>query len=128
MLKHRDLVEADFLREGLDFDDWLRPADGVRTMSTRRMLLVVNVMLDKLTSQFWSQVLDRDPISRELYVLTDIFHAVTGQAHPIRTRREDEKKRAEMEKKKALVRAYDAQRRARFAEKGFVVQETPTTR
>jgi len=128
VLKHRDLVEVDFLREGLDLNDWLRPRGGARTMSTRRMLLVVNVMLDKLTSKFWSQVLDRDPISRELYVLTDIFQAVTGQAHPIRTRREDAKKRAEMEEKKKLARMYDTSRRARFAAKGFVVKDAPTTR
>lgn len=127
MLRYRDLVEADFLREGLDFNDWLRPR-GARTMSTRRMLLVVNVMLDKLTSLFWSKVLDRDPISRELYVLTDIFQSVTGQPHPIRTRREDAKKRAEMEEKKRLARAYDSSRRARFAAKGYAVQDTPTTR
>lgn len=128
MVKYLDEVEVDLLRHGLDIDDWRLTVNGRRKMSTRRLLLVVDKMLDKLTSAFWTRVLDIDPLSREVYVLTDIYQALQGKPHPIRTRREDEKKRAEMEEKKALIRAYDAQRRGRFAERGIRVRDTPTTK
>lgn len=114
-MRYPEEVELDLLRVGVDFRDWFRPAGDPRRLSTRRLLLIVDKGLDKFTSLFWSEVLDRDPVGRELIVLSDIFTALTRTPHPIRTLREDRKRAQLMEEKKARARKAEAFRQAQFA-------------
>ena len=87
-------------------------------MSTRRLLLIVDKRLDRYTSLFWSAVYDREPVGWDLLVSTDIYAALTGGPHPVRTIREDARARAELEAKKERIRRAEAFRQAQFAKWG----------
>lgn len=119
MLQYPEEIELDLLEVGLDLRDWFRPAGDPRRLSTRRLLLVVDKKLDKYTSLFWSAVLDRDPIGIDQIITSDIFAALVGSQHPVRTRREDEKAQRELEEKKERMRRAEAFRQAQFREWGI---------
>ncbi|MCS5479837.1 hypothetical protein NYP18_09210 [Corynebacterium sp. YIM 101645] len=74
-------------------------------MTLRVVLQIVDLNLDRTSSRFWSAVLDRDPITTDQILLSDIFSAWSGQVHPIRTRREDARKRREAAAKRARIAA-----------------------
>lgn len=122
MLQYPEEVELDLLDVGLDLKDWFRPAGDPRRLSTRRLLLVVDKKLDKYTSLFWSAVLDRDPVGIDQIITSDIFAALVGEAHPVRTRREDEKAARELEAKKERMRRAEAFRQAQFAQWGVATE------
>ena len=118
MFKFPEELELDLLDLGLDFRDWFRPWGDPRRLSTRRLLLIVDKKLDRYTSLFWSAVYDREPVGWDLLVSTDIFAALTGGPHPVRTIREDARARAELEAKKERIRRAEAFRQAQFAKWG----------
>lgn len=122
MFKFPEELELDLLELGLDLRDWFRPAGDPRRLSTRRLLLIVDKKLDKYTSLFWSAVLDRDPVGIDQIITSDIFAAIVGQPHPVRTRREDEKAQRELEAKKARMREAEAFRQAQFAQWGVATK------
>lgn len=101
---------------GLDIMDWC-PGPG-RRLSTRRLLVVVE-HLDVFSSLFWSAVLDRDPTSHEELILAGIFRSLTGEDHPLMTRREDARRAREREEKKARVRRLEKRRQAFFRAEGI---------
>lgn len=119
MLQYPEEVELDLLDVGLDLKDWFRPAGDPRRLSTRRLLLVVDKKLDKYTSLFWSEVFDRDPVGLDQIITSDIYAALVGAVHPVRTRREDEQAQRELEEKKERIRRAEAFRQAQFREWGI---------
>ncbi|EPD70871.1 hypothetical protein HMPREF1219_00166 [Corynebacterium pyruviciproducens ATCC BAA-1742] len=117
MLKHRDALEFDLLMMGLDLWDWWRTPPG-RRLSTRRVLLIAE-HLDRFGSHFWSEILDRDPMSHEQIILGGIFYALTESEHPLMTMREDARRERLREEKKARIRAAEKRRQAFFKAEGL---------
>lgn len=122
MLRYPEELELDLLDLGLDLRDWFRSWGDRRRLSTRRLLLIVDKKLDRFTSLFWCAVYDREPVGWDLWVASDIFAAMTGQSHPVRTIREDARAREELEAKKERMRRAEAFRQAQFAKWGVATE------
>lgn len=102
-------MELDFADLGFDLRDWWRPGGGESRMTTRRVLLIVSG-LAKTTSRFWCVVLGTDPLSDDQWLLSDIYAATTGKAHPIRTRTADREQRQRIAEKKARIQRREKRR------------------
>lgn len=116
MRKYHEELEADLRDMGWDLRDWYRPGGGRSQLTTRVLLQIIDLNLDRRTSRFWCEVLDRDPfpsLDERIVEIWESLHEKTQ--HPIRTAREDRKKRAELEKKKARLKRLDRARRAELA-------------
>ncbi|APQ42520.1 hypothetical protein phi16_gp015 [Corynebacterium phage phi16] len=103
-------MELDFVDLGFDLRDWWRPGGGSSQMTTRRVLLLVDG-LPKTTSRFWCTALEVDPLSDDQWLLSDIYTATTGKAHPIRTRKADREERRRIAEKKARIKRRDRRRK-----------------
>ncbi|CAB0574189.1 hypothetical protein CIP107580_01799 [Corynebacterium diphtheriae] len=117
VLKHQREVEQDLADIGVDFRDFFLPSGGPSRLTTRRLLTLVDGF-SKFSTRFWSAIADRDALSEDTIVLTDIFSSLTGTEHKLRTQREDAEKRAELEDRKRRMREWDRwRRRAQAARK-----------
>lgn len=99
-------MEADFIKLGIDFRDWYQPDGGESKLTTRRLLLILDKVLDKKTSLFWCAVTDADPVDLHGMVLSDIFLAVSGgQEHYLRDMfyRQSEAEREQIEAQQKQV-------------------------
>ncbi|MDO5534165.1 MAG: hypothetical protein Q4F65_05900 [Propionibacteriaceae bacterium] len=61
--------------------------------------------LDRLSSRFWSAVLERDRLSQTDRLLADVFHGLTGNPHPVLERRERQLEAVARERKKKAIKA-----------------------
>lgn len=96
-LQNAELVEADFQAfYQIDFREWVVP--GSR-MTTRRMLALLDGLSHHTESLFWSEIADRDPLSRAEILLAQMVGGKDGKPHPFLTSREDRKAR-ELEEEK----------------------------
>lgn len=96
-LHHAALVEADFQAfYQIDFREWFI-ADS--PMTTRRMLALLDGLSSHTDSLFWSELADRDPLSRAEILLAQMVGGKDGKPHPFLTSREDRKAR-ELEEEK----------------------------
>lgn len=90
IVRHLDLVEADLQRfYGVDLTAWPR-----REMTTRRVVALVSGLVFETDSLFWSEMDDRDPLSKEAIVLAQM---AGSPSHPheflvARKLREEEQK------------------------------------
>lgn len=104
-------MEADFAEHGWDYRDRYLPGGGPSRLTTRRLLLLVDQVLPRGSSRFWCAVLDRDPLTDEQVLLSDLYGVWAGKPHPIRTRREDAEKRRKTAAKKARIAKRERRRR-----------------
>lgn len=77
-------IEADLISLGIDFRNWYLPGGGKEKLTTRRLLLIVDKVLDRDKSSFWCAVQGIDKIDHHGLVLADIFYAVSGSEYPLR--------------------------------------------
>nr|DAG71917.1 MAG TPA: hypothetical protein [Caudoviricetes sp.] len=68
----------------MDFRDWYLPGGGKEKLTTRRLLLIVDKVLDRDRSSFWCAVQGIDKIDYLGLIWCDIFYAVSGNDHPLR--------------------------------------------
>lgn len=95
-LEYSTLVEADFQRfYHLDFREWL---DLESSMTTRRMLTLLNGLNFKTDSLFWAEVHDLDPLSRSEILLANLASS-QEKPHPWLTARKDRAAQREMQEK-----------------------------
>lgn len=68
IIQNLDLVEADLQRfYNVDLSGW--PAGNI---TTRRVLVLINGLWHETNSLFWSEMQDRDPLTRETIVLAQL--------------------------------------------------------
>lgn len=101
-LQNAGLVEADFQSfYRLDFREWFIPGSS---MTTRRMLSLLDGFSRRTDSLFWSEIADRDPLSRAEILLAQLVGGKDGRPHAFLTSREDRKaKEIEDEKIKRIA-------------------------
>lgn len=108
--RHEDDVEIDLQQVySIDYRDYYRPDGGASRLTTRRLLLLVDG-LPRESSRFWCAVTDMEPITWDQIILADIYAVLTKELHPVRTRREDQRKRRDTAAKKARVAARERRR------------------
>lgn len=117
---HEDLVELDFADRGWDYRDRYRPGGGVSRLTIRRLLLLVDGM-DRLSSRFWAELDDREPITQEALLMADVFNGLTGEKHPLRDMRENIRTQKDREMRKRIIRENARRRRRqRNASRGII--------
>lgn len=117
---HEDLVELDFADRGWDYRDRYRPGGGVSRLTIRRLLLLVDGM-DRLSSRFWAELDDREPITQEALLMADVFNGLTGEKHPLRDMRENIRTQKDREMRKRIIRENARRRRRqRRASRGVI--------
>lgn len=68
IMRHLDLVEADLQRfYQVDLTDW--PAGNI---TTRRVVVLISGLWHETDSLFWSELTDRDPLTKEAIVLAQL--------------------------------------------------------
>lgn len=88
---------------GIDYRDRWRPGGGASQLTLRRLLVLIEGM-DRGNSKFWCAVHDRDPLTLQESLIMNVWESQTGEPHPYRSRRENERKQAEFERKKQQIR------------------------
>ncbi|PRQ10635.1 hypothetical protein C1Y63_10600 [Corynebacterium sp. 13CS0277] len=97
---------------GLDLRDCYKPGGGPGRLTLRRIIVLLKGLRHE-ESLFWCAVADMDVITPLERLVADVYGVVSGNRHPVYTRREDLAKRQERERKKQkALRAIRARKRA----------------
>lgn len=79
------------MEHGIDIRDWYMPGGGDSRLTTRRLLLIVDKVLNHESSRFWRAVTGSQPLDATGIILSDIFSSITGESHSLRELFYDEK-------------------------------------
>lgn len=100
IVRHLDLVEADLQRfYNVDLSAWPRGE-----ITTRRVVSLVSGLIYETASLFWSEMDDRDPLTKEAIILAQLVSS-PGDPHPFLVSREIRRQKAEDAAKIARMRA-----------------------